>query len=260
MQSNHKHCWCQRLCCYAPASMLRLHPCGTSRAGVATLQKATSDQALLNYTLQYGENFQWQMCLKLGGAAWNPDNQVCAATYAELYLNNDNSSRSVDWIEPSIDHLNAEIASHDTTVKNWSWLDALFMAMSVYSRIGAATGDHKYFDKMFANFNYSVLTQYPNGYGFWSPNERLFYRDPPRGSPNGIFWARGNGWAVAALVQAISLSPPGDPYVPVYTHIYKQHVARLAELQGADGCWRCSLTNPGACEAECHRRPCAWHA
>lgn len=50
----------------------------------------------------------------------------------------------------------AEIAD-PSSVSNWSWVDALFMAMNTYSRIGRVTHGQKYFDKQFANFNASAL-------------------------------------------------------------------------------------------------------
>jgi rhamnogalacturonyl hydrolase YesR len=59
-----------------------------------------------------------------------------------------------------------------------------------------------------------------------------------------VFWARGNGWALGALVAAIEHSPPDEPHRGAYVGYFKNHTARLAGLQGADGCWRSSLTRP----------------
>lgn len=95
------------------------------------------------------------------------------------------------------------------------------------------------------NFVYATLSPHPNGYAFWSKSEALFYRDPPKDTPNGVFWARGNGWVAAALVQALKYAPPSDPHTQTYRLVFRQHMAKLAQLQGADGCWRSSLTNPG---------------
>lgn len=124
-------------------------------------------------------------------------------------------------------------------------VDALFMAMSVYSRIGALTGNPVYFQKMFKNFVHSALTPHPQGYAFFSRSEHLFYRDPPKTNPDGVFWSRGNGWVAAALVQALRFSPPADPHVATYRAVYVQLMSRLVQLQGEDGCWRSSLTDPG---------------
>lgn len=192
--------------------------------------------------LSFGNAHKWSLCAKLSGGAGHADNQVCAATYAELYLNS--PTKKATWLQAAVKQLDTEISS-PASIKSWFWVDALFMAMAVYARVGAATGEQKYFEKMYANFAYSALVPHPNGFAFFSSSDALFYRDPPKGAPNGVFWSRGNGWAAAALVQALKYSPKGDPHVATYMSVFKQHMARLVQLQGADGCWRCSLTDPG---------------
>lgn len=192
----------------------------------------------------YGEQWRWDMCLQLGGGAANPDNQVCAATYLELHLTSNSDAKNSTWLAATAAHLDGEVADARST-QRWSWVDALFMAMAVWARLGAATGNQAYFDKMHTNFVHAALTPHPGGFGFWSAEDRLFYRDPPKGAPSGVFWSRGNGWAAAALVQAMQFSPPGDPHMQTYTSVFKQQMARLLALQGADGCWRSSLTDTG---------------
>lgn len=131
-------------------------------------------------------------------------------------------------------------------------VDSFFMALSVYARIGALTGNQTYFDKMHRNFIYSALTPHPNGFAFWSQPNSLFYRDPPKDHPNGVFWSRGNGWAAAALVQALKYAPAEDPHTQTYRVVFRQHMQRVGALQGADGCWRSSLLAPGVCCRVCY--------
>jgi rhamnogalacturonyl hydrolase YesR len=130
------------------------------------------------------------------------------------------------------------------------------MGTAVYARIGAITGNSKYFEQAWTAFNISAFTPHPSGYSFWSPTEQLFYRDPPMDNPNGVFWARGNGWVAAALADVLRLSSPGDAAVPAYAAAFKAFMGRLVGLQGAEGCWRTSLTNPGAAE-KCYYELCA---
>jgi rhamnogalacturonyl hydrolase YesR len=59
----------------------------------------------------------------------------------------------------------------------------------------------------------------------------------------GIFWGRGNGWALGALVAALEFGEPADAHRATYEVIYRAHCARLASLQGADGAWTPSLLN-----------------
>ena len=61
-----------------------------------------------------------------------------------------------------------------------------------------------------------------------------------------IYWGRGNGWAMGALVAAIEFGEgykASDPHRPVYVNMLKQQAAALKALQGDDGCWRSSLMN-----------------
>lgn len=185
--------------CLAPTVLKRgctactHHAHSRTRTGVGVLQQATGSSELRDAMLAYGERHAWQLCVTIGhGEAWNPDNQLCAATYAQLYLTSE--VKNGTWIAAAADHLDAEIANA-ASVRNWIWLDCLYMSMSVYARIGAITGNRAYYDKMHANFMYAA-----NGHGLWSPADGLWHRDPPAASADGAFWGRGNGWAAAAIV------------------------------------------------------------
>jgi rhamnogalacturonyl hydrolase YesR len=129
------------------------------------------------------------------------------------------------------------------------------MAMSVWARMGAATGDEVYFETMHRNFQRAVT-----GFGLWSERDSLFYRDPPAKRAHdqeGVFWSRGNGWAAGALVAALRhAAPPGGPppaspararAAEGYAWTLRRLAARLVSLQGGGvgGCWPVSLTDPG---------------
>lgn len=206
--------------------------------------------------LSYGDRHGWRMCESVGhGGAANPDNQLVAATYAELALQSAAAKQAVDptWLAATIKHLDAERADPGS-IKAWAWVDTIFMAASVWARVAMAPGVRSgpYLDKMLADFEYAVS---PSGFGFWEPNDRLFYRDPPlhraltpkagtAAAKATHWWSRGNGWAAAAMATALQFAPPGDPHAATYARYLKQHMQRVAGLQGADGCWRSSLTRP----------------
>jgi unsaturated rhamnogalacturonyl hydrolase len=98
-----------------------------------------------------------------------------------------------------------------------------------------------------SNFLEAVAPESAGGFGFWSPADALFYRDPPSNprSRRGVFWARGNGWAAGALAAAVEHSKGDDARRGVYAGYLQAMAKRLAALQGADGCWRASLTDTG---------------
>jgi len=78
---------------------------------------------------------------------------------------------------------------------------------------------------------------------FWNATSDLWYRDGGFIHTD-IYWSRGNGWAFGALVDTIRLLKTTSPNYQTYVDIFKLNAARLLKLQGSDGCWRSSLTDP----------------
>jgi rhamnogalacturonyl hydrolase YesR len=184
------------------------------------------------------------------------DNQLCGATYVELYKLDGKQNKTMLASTAAI--LGAEIADPSTD-SLWSWVDALHMAMSTYSRMGNATGEQRYFGKQFADFNTSVLASANGGakgspgstYGFWNVSDHLFYRDD-RFLGTQVYWGRGNGWAIAALVSAMEFGPQGvDPHYGTYRDIFLKHAAKLKTTQFSDGAWRSSMLNVTAGGGAC---------
>src|SRR5690554_7406192 len=80
-------------------------------------------------------------------------------------------------------------------------------------------------------------------------DEHLVYRDInylDKREANGekVFWGRGNGWVIGALVRVINYLP--DNYNPKrqYKKVFREMMSRIAVLQGRDGYWHTSLLDP----------------
>lgn len=169
------------------------------------------------------------------------DSECCGATYIELYE-----------LAPSPEKL-ALRATLDTQLANfstvgaWTWVDALFMGLPTWMRFARELKNTSYADRAFQMY---LFTAYGDGgKGLWSDAHGLFFRDPSYFNatcPNGaaVFWARGNGWAFAALARAIDALPPGHPYALEFINKFRLMAAALAPLQGTDGLWRASLLDP----------------
>jgi rhamnogalacturonyl hydrolase YesR len=124
----------------------------------------------------------------------------------------------------------------------WSWCDALFMAPSVLARMSLITGDRKYIDAMDQQFWFTVDALYDK-------EDHLFYRDARfigKKDADGkkIFWARGNGWAIAGIARVLKFMPANDPARSKYEALLKEMAAALAPLQQSDGTWHPSLLSP----------------
>jgi rhamnogalacturonyl hydrolase YesR len=70
-------------------------------------------------------------------------------------------------------------------------------------------------------------------------------------SPSGqeIYWSRGNGWVIAALVRVLELLPDTDPHHAAYVADFQAMSAALLPLQRSDGFWNENLDDPTHCEA-----------
>jgi rhamnogalacturonyl hydrolase YesR len=68
-------------------------------------------------------------------------------------------------------------------------------------------------------------------------------------APNGksIYWARGNGWILAALVRVLDILPTTDPHRSTYVSDFQAMASALVPLQRSDGFWNESLFDPNHC-------------
>ena len=128
---------------------------------------------------------------------------------------------------------------------DWNWIDALQMAMPVFTRLGVIYKDTTYFSRMYDLYSYA---KYRHGdKGLYNPADHLWWRDkdfdPPYKEPNGndCYWSRGNGWVVAALARTLDILPGNDPHYNEYLQDYKDLCAALVPLQRNDGFWNVSL-------------------
>jgi unsaturated rhamnogalacturonyl hydrolase len=191
--------------------------------GLMELNRIHPEKQYYDYAFQWGEFHQWN--LRGGIKVRNADNQCCGQTYIDLYLLTKNEAH-IQNIKASIDLMVASDKKDD-----WSWVDALQMAMPVFTRLGVVLNDTSYFRKMYDMY---AFTKYKHGgNGLYNPVAGLWYRDkdfvPPYKEPNGkdCYWSRGNGWVLAALVRTLQLLPKTDPHYQEYLADYKNMCSSL---------------------------------
>jgi rhamnogalacturonyl hydrolase YesR len=179
----------------------------------------------------------------------NANDEACGQTYLHLYeLSKNKNALNLRYT------LDKQVNNH-TFNGDWNWVDALFMALPTFVRFANVTGDTSYLLKAWELYNFTAYIDGPasNGHGpglWWAP-DGLFFRDASyfkQVSPNGkpVFWARGNGWAMAALARALSYldSSPSFSMHFIYTEFENKLVSManaLLPLQGVDGMWRTNL-------------------
>lgn len=199
----------------------------------------------------------------------NADNQACGQTYVDLYRIDPRPER-IAVIKANLD---AMIAAG--TVDAWTWIDAIQMAMPVFAKLGRTLDDARYFDAMWTLYAHTRDRQ---GGGLFNAAEGLWWRDhhfspgggppvvltraldqgmPPRESdahilsPGGrnVYWSRGNGWVMAALVRVLDELPATHSHRARYVADFKAMAAALLPIQRSDGFWTQSLVDPAHCTA-----------
>jgi unsaturated rhamnogalacturonyl hydrolase len=197
----------------------------------------------------------------------NADNQACGQTYIDLYRIDPQPNR-IAVIQANIDDMISK-----NTVDVWTWIDAIQMAMPVFAKLGNTLGETRYFDAMWALYAHARNTR---GGGLFNAAEGLWWRDfhfTPGGgtqqvlsaalngsmpsssadayivAPNGenLYWSRGNGWVMAALVRVLDELPISDSHRPQYVADFQAMADAVLPIQRSDGFWNESLADPSHC-------------
>lgn len=204
--------------------------------GLMNLYKISPEKEYYDYAVQWGEKHNWG--LRNGIVTKNADDQACGQTYIDLFLLDKKPERIKD-IKASID-----LVIKSEKVNDWTWIDAIQMGMPVFAKLGKLYNDTTYYDYMYKMYLHSKNTE---GGGLYNAKDGLWWRDkdfvPPYKEPNGedCYWARGNGWVVAALVRVLEILPENETHRNEYLKTYHEMIKALVPIQRADGFWNVSL-------------------
>lgn len=207
--------------------------------GNMELYKTYPKRNYKNYADLWAENNNWS--LNGGSHTRNADNQCAGQTYIDLY-----------WLDTiKQDYKIAEIDSSITTMLSWNkiddwwWIDALYMAMPVFARLGAEHNDTTFFNRMYAMYRDTKIRR-----NLYNSTSGLWYRDesfaPPYTTPNGFdsYWSRGNGWVFGAHVRILELLPDTNINRTEYIETFQKMAQALKVRQRDDGFWNVSLDDP----------------
>lgn len=210
--------------------------------GLIAASAATHDADYRDAVLHFAQERQWKL---LDDRFPHADDMALGQAYLDLYLSDPPAERKPERIADTKKVLDRLIERTDDPNKDlWWWCDALFMAPPVLARMYVATGDRKYLDYM--DREWAITTEH-----LYDPTEHLYFRDSrflTKRQENGrkLFWSRGNGWVMGALVKILEVLPADDPMRPRYVQQLREMSAAVAAIQGADGLWRSGLLDPDA--------------
>ena len=212
--------------------------------------RVTGNERYRRYTEAWAQHNQWMGAKSTDRANWKysygetdehvlfGDWQICFQVYADLYqLDKDprKIARAREVMEYQMGTANKDY---------WWWVDGLYMVMPVMTKLYKITGNRQYLDKLHEYYSHT------NGLMF-DAEANLYYRDaryvyPKHKSVNGKkdFWARGDGWAFAALARVLAELPQDDPHRGEYVERLQAMAAALLPLQQPEGYWTRSLMDP----------------
>ncbi len=203
--------------------------------GLIALYDTTGDTKYLNAVLDIAKKNNFQ----LGHRIRHADDHAIGQAYLDLYTILNLDKEKIKHTKDTFDYL---INNPRPGRSDWWWCDALFMAAPVLTKLFNITKDDKYLD-------YLDTMWWDTNEFLYSFNDRLYFRDAnffnkKEGNGRHVFWSRGNGWVLAALVKIVQDLPIDHPSRMAYFGLYLTMSERIKDLQASDGFWRSSLLDP----------------
>lgn len=126
----------------------------------------------------------------------------------------------------------------------WWWADALYMVMPVFTKLYTITGNEKYLDQMYANWQYSNSIMYDKETGLYFRDGKYVYPKHKTAAGKKDFWARGDGWVLAAFAKVLKDMPKKYKHRKEIVTYYKAMAAAVKAAQQDEGYWTRSMLDP----------------
>ena len=220
--------------------------------------KVWPEAAWYDYSQRWAEGGSWQGAKGKDKSKWGcyvqygededhvlfGDWQICFQTYIDLY--NMASRRGVQaedrWVSRAKEVMGYE--AHSDKNDYWWWADALYMVMPVMTKMYRLTGDQAYLDKMYDNWQYANSIMYDKKTGLYFRDGKYVYPKHTTEAGKKDFWARGDGWVMAAFAKVLSDLPETDAHAKTYKKYFKRMAKAVAALQQNEGYWTRSMMDP----------------
>ena len=207
------------------------------------------------YSYEWAEKNQWKGAREADKGKWKykhygeghdfvlfGDWQICFQTFIDLY-NSPIAPADKDFMVARA----KEVMGHEAYSKDndfWWWADALYMVMPVMTKMYKLTGDRQYLQKMYDNWQYSNSIMYDKQTGLYFRDGKYVYPKHTTNTGKKDFWARGDGWVVAAFAKVLKDLPKDDAHRKTYISYYKKIVKAVAKCQQQEGYWTRSMLDP----------------
>lgn len=207
----------------------------------------TDNSDFYDYSEKWAEHNEWKGAKSGNKANWKysygesddyvlfGDYQICFQVYADLYT-----------VEPGsrkIARAREVMEYQMSTAKNdyWWWADGLYMVMPVMTKMYKITKNPLYLEKLHEYWTFANGIMYDAESGLYYRDAKYVY--PKHKSVNGKkdFWARGDGWVLAALAKVLKDLPETDKYRQEYIDRFQTVAWAVAAWQQPEGYWTRSM-------------------
>ena len=214
--------------------------------------KYMNNRKWYQYSYDWAEQNLWQGARETDNTKWKyktygeghqfvlfGDWQICFQTYIDLY-NSPLAPADKEFMVKRAKEVMGFEAYSDAS-DYWWWADALYMVMPVMTKMYKLTGDKQYLTKMHDNWLYANSIMYDKKTGLYFRDGKYVFPKHSTAAGKKDFWARGDGWVVAAFAKILQDLPKDDANRKEYIKYYKKIVKGVAACQQAEGYWTRSM-------------------
>ncbi len=119
------------------------------------------------------------------------------------------------------------------------WVDDFYMSVPFLARLGATTGAPSYFDDAARQVIGLSARLFDPATGLFA---HAWFGE--EGSGARFHWGRGNGWAMMAMAELLTVLPESHPDRAKVVEIFRRAARGAAELQSGSGLWHQLLDRP----------------
>lgn len=210
----------------------------------------TGNPGYYDYSKAWAEHNEWKGARSDDKTKWKysygesdefvlfGDYQICFQVYADLYTVQPDPRKIARAREVMEYQMSTDKKDY------WWWADGLYMVMPVMTKMYKLTKNPLYLTKMHEYWTYANSIMYDEEAGLYYRDAKYVY--PIHKSVNGKkdFWARGDGWVLAALAKVLKDLPESDPYRQEYTDRFRTLAKAVADCQQPEGYWTRSMLDP----------------
>ena len=120
---------------------------GVYYEGLMALYEIDPNPEYIDYTDRWANYHKWTP--RNGIKTTDADDQCCQQTYIDRYMMT-KDNRMIQHVKE-----NLELQMNSGKIGDWTWIDAIQMAMPVYSKMYRATGERKYIDHAMKMYTWS---------------------------------------------------------------------------------------------------------